>query len=209
MEPLHCLDIDELLCDYLDGALAEEQKATFETHLDACPTCQELVADCRLSMNFTERVAEVEPPRELITRILYHTPVETPVLQRLAGKSIFRRWLEPIWQPRIAMGMAMTILSFSMLGKFVMPVRQLRPADLDPAKVWRNVDDSAHRVYDRLVKYYDNLKLVYEIQTALSDIKGEDPKTESEATPETGAGKPGPAPASNQKPVVNQKQNGQ
>ena len=60
-----------------------------------------------------------------------------------------------------------------MLGKFVAPVRQIKPSDLDPVKVWRSVDDSAHRTWDRFVKYYDNLRLVYEVQTAIDDIKGE------------------------------------
>lgn len=199
MEPLHCLDIDEILCDYLDGTLAPERKAAFDAHIHDCAPCQELVADCQLAVNFSARVADVEPPRELITRILYHTPVEQPVLERLAGKSILRRWLEPIWQPRIAMGMAMTILSFSMLGKFVTPVRQLKPADLDPVKVWRNVDDSAHRAFDRLVKYYDNLKLVYEIQNAINEFKAE-PEPETPNPAESATPNQGQAPAANQQP---------
>ena len=173
MDELHCLQIDELLCDYVDGALDGAQKAAFQAHTAQCPACQELVADVAGAVHFMERAAVVEPPKELVTRILYHTPKQAPLLEALAKQDWLKRWLAPLLQPRFAMGMAMTILSFSMLGKFVTPVRQLKPSDLDPVKVWRTVDDSAHRAWDRFVKYYDNLKLVYEVQTAIDDIKGE------------------------------------
>ena len=173
MRELHCLQIDELLCDFVDGTLSAEQKAAFETHTAKCAACQELVAEVAGAVSFMERAAMVEAPKELVTRILYHTPKQSPLLEAMAKRDWLKRWIAPLIQPRFAMGMAMTILSFSMLGKFVAPVRQIKPSDLDPVKVWRSVDDSAHRTWDRFVKYYDNLRLVYEVQTAIDDIKGE------------------------------------
>jgi hypothetical protein len=167
-----CRQIDELLCDYVDGTLSEEQRAAFDLHTKSCADCADLVSDVSGATNFLGRVSDVEAPRELITRILYHTPKEAPILEKLSPKSWLRRWLAPLLQPRFAMGMAMTILSFSMLGKFVAPARQLKPSDLDPVKVFRSIDESIHRTWDNAVKYYDNLRLVYEIQTAIDDIKG-------------------------------------
>jgi anti-sigma factor RsiW len=180
MENLDCRQLDELLCDYVDGTLNAEQQVLFEKHLTGCAACRELVADVSGAVHFMERAADVEAPRELVTRILYHTPQNAPLVEKLAQKDWLRRWVAPFLQPRFAMGMAMTILSFSMLGKFVTPVRQLKPSDLDPVKVWRSVDDSAHRAWDRMMKYYENLRLVYEVQMALEDIKGD-------SAPATGA----------------------
>ena len=77
-------------------------------------------------------------------------------------------------QPRLAMGMAMTILSFSMLGRFTAPVKQLRPSDLDPVKVWAAVEDKSHRVWDRTLKYYESLRVVYEIQSRLKDLSDQE-----------------------------------
>jgi hypothetical protein len=78
-------------------------------------------------------------------------------------------------QPRYVMGMAMTILSFSMLARFAhIEPRQLRPSDLDPVKVWQGIDDHSHRVYDRAMKYYDNLRLVIEIQSRLKEWTDQD-----------------------------------
>ena len=44
------------------------------------------------------------------------------------------------------MGMAMTVLSFAMLGRFT-HVRQLTPSDLDPVKVWTAAEDRVVRWY--------------------------------------------------------------
>jgi hypothetical protein len=67
------------------------------------------------------------------------------------------------------MGAAMTILSLSMLTRFVAPMRQLKPSDLKPSEVWATIDDRAHRTWERTVKYYENLKVVYQVQSLLRD----------------------------------------
>jgi hypothetical protein len=41
--------------------------------------------------------------------------------------------------------------------------------DLDPVKIWVSVDDQAHRAWNRAVKYYENLRLVFEIQSRLQE----------------------------------------
>ena len=62
----------------------------------------------------------------------------------------------------LAMGMAMTILFFAMLGHFSgIEVRQLKPSDLDPVKVWMAAEDRVQRGWERTVKYYENLRVVY------------------------------------------------
>jgi hypothetical protein len=118
----------------------------------------------------------------LVTRILYKTQVERkgPEGER---RGWFARLFAPVLQPRFAMGMAMTILSFSMIGKMAgIPQRPLTAADLEPAKIWSAIDTRAHRAYDRLVKYIDNLRLVYEIQNRL----GEWSEQEEQASAEQG-----------------------
>jgi len=51
----------------------------------------------------------------------------------------------------------------------VMPVRQLRPADLKPSEVWAGIEDRAVRTWARSVKFYENLNIVYQIQTTLKE----------------------------------------
>jgi hypothetical protein len=122
--------------------------------------------DSAAAVAFMERAADVEPPPELITRILFDAPWSRKTPAKTRGW--LTRLIAPVVQPRFVMGMAMTILSFSILSRFV-PIQQLRSADLRPAEVWAGLDDRAHRAWARSVKYYENLKVVYQIQTLLRD----------------------------------------
>ena len=169
---MNCADFEILLCDYLDGALDAERSAELEKHRQSCALCAALASDVTSAMGLMERAAVVEPPAELLTRILHIVPGNNASGKRPWWR---KRWLEPILQPRYAMGMAMTVLSFSMLARFAgIEPRQLKPSDLDPVKIWMAVDDRAHRAWDKTVKYYENLKLVIQFQARLKEWNEQD-----------------------------------
>ncbi len=169
-----CAELETLLCDYVDGTLAAAGRAAVESHLAVCPACAELARDAAAGAGFLERVAAVDPPPELVTRILFQIPAR-PGGARESLPHAIRRWFEPVMQPRFAMGMAMTILSFAMLGRFSgIKVRQLTAADLKPSAVWTEIDDRAHRTWARAVKYYESLRFVYEIQSRLKEWTEQD-----------------------------------
>jgi len=173
---MNCAEIEVLICDYVDGTLAPDQKSELERHLSACPDCAELARDSAAAVRFIESAADVEPPPELITRILFDAPWSKN------KESRWRRWLNsvlgpllgPLLAPKYAMGLAMTVLSFSMLVKFVGPVRPITAADLKPSVVWAGIEDRASRAWARTVKYYDSLKVVYQIQSALREFQQQD-----------------------------------
>jgi hypothetical protein len=187
-----CAEFEILLCDYVDGTLRVDERTALEGHLSGCAACTQLAADVQGVTAFIERVAEADPPAELMTRILHYAPTgrramaeERARVSPSWAKRLFGGFVQSVLQPRYVMGMAMTILSFSMLARFAhIEPRQLRPADLDPVKVWQGIDDRSHRVWDRSMKYYDNLKLVIEIQSRLKEWTDQDPG----AGTKTGAG---------------------
>src|SRR5260370_12020833 len=129
-----CGDLEILLSAYLEGTVAADQAARLEAHLESCQGCAELARDARLAMAFMGRVADAEPPPQLLTRILDETGSgRHGALGRDRG---LRSWLAtalaPVLQPRLAMGMALTILSFSMLARWAAKSpRQVRPSDTD------------------------------------------------------------------------------
>lgn len=162
-----CAEFEIILCDYMDGTLESSRKQEFEKHMRECVTCAEFARDVMGAVAFIGRAEAVTPSTELLNRITFAIPSSK------APKG-FRSWftgpLQTMFQPRFAMGMAMTILSFSMLGRFSgIQVQQLKPADLTPTRIWAAADDKVHRSWERAVKYYDNLKLVYDVQTRLSE----------------------------------------
>jgi hypothetical protein len=163
-----CADFEVLLCDYLDGTLDAAQRQAIEEHQRECASCAEFARDVAGAVAFIERAEVVEPPPELLTRITFEIPAGGQ--QKKGWRSLFFGWLRPVLQPRFAMGMAMTILSFSMLGRLAgIEARELKPADLHPAKVWAAADDKVHRAWARAVKYYENLRLVYEVRSRLQE----------------------------------------
>ena len=167
-----CAEFEVLLCDYLDGTLDADGKQALEEHRDSCAVCSELARDVGGALGFMECAAEVTVPPELLTRIAFEIP--TGRTQRPGEResllAAIRRFFQPVLQPKFAMGMAMTILSFSLLGRFAgIEVRQLKPSDLTPKAVWTAVDDRAHQSWERVVKYYEGLKIVFEVQSRLKE----------------------------------------
>jgi hypothetical protein len=173
---VNCADVEILLADYVDGTLRGDAASALEAHLAGCAACAELARDSAQAVEFMQRAAAVEAPPELVTRILFEVTAgpSRAVIKPSLVRRLFGRWLEPILQPRVAMGMAMTVLSFAMIGRFT-NVRQLTPADLDPVKVWTAAEDRVVRWYNRGVKYYESLRVVYEIQTRLKEWAEEQP----------------------------------
>src|SRR5690348_2440061 len=111
-----CADFEILLCDYVDGTLDAARRSELEAHQRECSACAELARDVTGAIAFIERVPAVEPPAELLAKIAFQIPAEST--QAAGFRAWVLGWVQPLIQPRFAMGMAMTILSFSMLGRF-------------------------------------------------------------------------------------------
>ncbi len=127
-----CAELEILICDYVDGTLGPDARTSVEQHMAGCPNCAELARDAAAAVGFMERAAEVEPPPELMTRLLFNAPWAHAKTPATGVRNWFRKVLHPILQPRFAMGMAMTILSFAMLARVVAvckltPVAPCRP----------------------------------------------------------------------------------
>ena len=179
---MDCAEFESTLADYMDGTLTATERAAVELHAAGCGSCREFMAEVGGAITVLRRLEEVEPPAELITRIAYQTPqgrmredLEVPGFW--AG--LKAKWLEPLLQPRLAMGMAMTVLSFSMLARCTgVPVQHLEAADLSPSHVVENLEDRILRTKDRLVKNYENLRVVYEIESRLNDMERQSSNTD-------------------------------
>ena len=177
-----CADIEILLADYQDGTLPADQKSAIESHLATCAACEELARDVAGAVAFMERASVVTAPPELVTRILFEissgpssTAVKPSWVRRIFGNRVGGKFMEPVLQPRYAMGMAFTLLSFAMLGRFAgIEVRHLTLADLDPVKIWSAAEDRATRTWQRGVKYYESLRLVYEIESRVKEWSDDD-----------------------------------
>lgn len=171
---MNCADFDNLLADYVDDTLTPEVRAAVEQHAAGCTACGEVLRDVTGAVSFMGRVADVTPPADLVTRIAFQAPlgrIRNPLDAPGFITRTITNWLRPVLQPRLAMGMAMTILSFAMLEKCTgVHVQHIQAADLSPIRVWDGLEDRVIRTKDRAVKYYENIRLVYDVETRLKDL---------------------------------------
>jgi len=169
-----CAELDILLCEYVDGTLDAATRTAVERHLAGCAACAEVARDSAAAVRFLARAAEVEPPAELVNRILFAAPWQK---QESKPRTWLAGLLSPILQPRYVMSFAMTIVSFSLL-RSVVPVRGIGPNDLRPAKIWAGMEMRVEYAWGRVEKFYDNLKVVYRIQTTLRDWQQQEEERE-------------------------------
>jgi anti-sigma factor RsiW len=188
---MNCADIEILLADYVDGTLAAGERSAIEGHLSTCKACEDLAHDVAGAVAFMERASDVTAPPELVTRILFEissgpsrAAVKPSWMRRMFGNRIGGKFMEPLLQPRYAMGMAFTLLSFAMLGRFAgIEVPHLTLADLDPVKIWTSAEDRATRTWQRGVKYYESLRLVYEIESRVKEWSDDGSEAANNARP--------------------------
>lgn len=183
---INCTEFEILLADYVDRTLPAAERSGIEEHAAGCPGCAEFLREVTGAVSFLKRVPEIAPPAELVTRIAYLSPtgrVRDPLDRQSFLSKVAAKWLQPLLQPKLAMGMAMTILSFAMLEKCTgIQVQHIQAADLNPVRIWDGVEDKTLRTKDRAVKYYENLRLVYEIQSRLKDMEAQREASDQAAT---------------------------
>ena len=169
----NCEQFEILLADYIDGTLDAAVREDFVRHLETCPGCAAFAADARSAVSFMEIAADVEPPPALTSRILEATHEGWEFKLRARGvRGWINRTFAPVLKPRFVMGAMMTMMSLTMLSRCAGdPNKPLTAKDLDPIQLWTSLDDRTHRLWDRTVKGYESMRVVYEIKTQLNDWK--------------------------------------
>jgi len=66
---IYCQDCVDLLADYLDGSLAEEQKAALEEHLSYCPPCITFMRTYRATTRVAKKHLAMAMPDEVSSRL--------------------------------------------------------------------------------------------------------------------------------------------
>lgn len=178
---MQCAEFEALLAEALDGQLSATQLQEFGQHRELCPVCGPLFAQAETGLSWLKAVKPVEPPPDLVNRILAatsgvqaHVPAAVPVAppwpERLRGW--VRPVLAPVWglarQPRFAMSFAMVFFSVSIaLNAAGVRLGDLRAADLRPSALVRGYYETSAKV----VKYYENIRFVYELESRVRDLK--------------------------------------
>ena len=178
---IDCSEFDALLSQAIDGSLTGPKLARFEEHRRECQVCGPLLEDAQAGKRWLKSLAEVEPPEELVSEILLRTIGKRSSGQavargELAWMARIRQWIDataqPVLsvarQPRFAMSFGMAFFTLSVtLSLAGVRLGDVRHLDLRPSAIRRTYYETTGRV----VKYYDNIRFVYEIQSRVRQFK--------------------------------------
>ena len=180
---MSCSEFDAMLSQAIDGTLAGERLAQFEAHGRECQLCGPLLQEAEAGRSWLKSLTEVEPPPELVTNVLLATTGVVPSRARLAGRAEpvswparLREWgamiASPIIgvarQPRFAMSFGMAFFTLSVtLSLAGVKISDLRNLDLRPSAIRRTYYETTGKV----VKYYENIRFVYEIESRVRQFK--------------------------------------
>ena len=200
---LSCDESEAMLADFLDGTLPSADMETFQSHQRSCAACAEMFSQAgkgREWLNFLK--TEPQVPGVLLAKILAQTsgaesfshpagelapvsavpiPVATPLpFWKRGGVAWASRGVA---QPRLLMTAAMAFFSITLtLNMAGVRLSAIRLSDLNPSALGSNLDKQYHMATARVVRYYDNLRFVYEMEARVRELRRDN---DLEATPPT------------------------
>ena len=213
---LRCDEWEGLIADALDGTLPPADAAAFARHHGECALCAQMLKEAQQGRSWLEYLAvEPEIPQDLLKKILARTsgmpdeatgrgiaaaaqamPAHLPWQPRRLPAALHgaRQFARHAVEPRLMMTVAMAFFSVALtLNLTGIRLTQMRPGDLQPARLRATLTRQYYATNEQVTKYYLNLRLVYEMEARVRELRR---STEAEpAALQTPRPSPGSAPA--------------
>src|SRR5712692_4729422 len=179
---MQCAEFDALLSEALDENLTGARLESFQAHARLCAVCGPLLAEADAGRRWLKSLEEMEPSDNLVHNILAATTgrestrFQTQAKPGGSWKDAVTGWLQPVFapvfavarQPRFAMSFGMAFFALSItLSLAGVKLSDLRHMDLRPSAIKRTYYETSGKV----VKYYENIRFVYEIESRMRELK--------------------------------------
>jgi len=195
---MSCGEFQAVLAEAVEASLETGRMSEVRAHVATCPACGTLFAEALAGYEWAHALGEVEPPVGLMPRILAATSElraeseaqiarETAIpdlagarKQPHAGASKAKRWggqwlpafMAPLLHPRLVATAAMAFFSIALLLNLAgVHITSFRISDLKPSAVRAEVSRQYYQTTARVAKYYDSVRLVYELQSRVQELK--------------------------------------
>ena len=178
---LRCEEWEVWLAEALDGLLPVAERTDFDAHGAECQVCAQLLTQAKQGrdwLQFLEKEPEV--PSDLVERIVGRTsgsvaggplalagaaPIAAPHMLGLPVRRV-------AWDTRMMMTAAMAFFSIALtLNLAGVRLTNLRLADLTPASMEMNLTRQFYGAEGSVVRYYDNMRLVYEVESKMRELR--------------------------------------
>ena len=179
---MDCTQFEALLSEALDGTLGEPVLLEFRAHAAICADCGPMLAAAQAGMSWVKALGEVEPPRNQVRNILIATSgaeAGAPARATDSRPQWLRGWMRPLApalaslaQPRFALTLGMAFFSLTLLLNAAgLHLSSLHAADLRPSAIQDNLTRTYDETTARAVKCYENIRLVYEIESRVREFQ--------------------------------------
>ena len=183
---LDCVSFEALLMDALDGLLTPAKEFEFRRHRAECAKCGTMFAEIESGMVALKTLEEVEAPEHLLHNVLAKTSyAHSGTAVRVPGAQAVSLWkrmregvLRPVLQPRFAMSLGMAFFSITLILN-VAGVTKKDLVTLRPSTLRTTATVKLNEAEGRILKYYENLRIVYEFESLVRDVKKNEKKPET------------------------------
>ena len=185
--PIRCEQWEDLLTDALDGSLPAADRTAFDEHSASCEACSQLLAESKQGQEWLQFLqAEPESPANMVERILDRTsragkaggaiavgPLAVAGAAQIAGSAhVLGLPMRRMWDTRMMMTVAMAFFSIALtLNLAGVKLTNLKLSDLTPANMEMNLTQQFYGAKKSFVQYYDNLRLVYEVESKMRELR--------------------------------------
>src|SRR5579864_2452582 len=177
-----CSEFEALLADALDNAISAEQRQAFDEHGRSCEVCGPMLAEALEGMVMVRGLAELEPPKNLMHNILAATSRKEATAEQIAEEAKLgwmdrlRRSLRPqvggLLHSRFAASFAMAFFSLSItLTLAGVKISDVKNVDFHPTALRKSAVLGFTHVEAKVTSYYENLRLVYQVQARVRELK--------------------------------------
>lgn len=199
-----CAAVELWLAESAENVLPSRIEEKVRRHAVECAACNEKLAQTRKGREWLLILKQeaLEPPADLMAKILVQTGMaQTHLAKAPAGDAVAAPAEKsvdssvPLWQrspvvvlrraalePRLALVAAMALFSISLtLNLMGIQFSGLHASDLSPHGVRRMITRQYADANARVVRYYENLRVVYEVEAHVQQVRR---ASEAEPSPE-------------------------
>jgi hypothetical protein len=183
---MECSEFEALLADALDNTIAVGSRTAFDEHGRSCAVCGPMLAEALEGMLMVRGMAELEPPKNLVHNILAATSMskaeaEATAQPGRAGWAARTRYglqrslqssISGAMHSRFAMSFAMAFFSLSItLTLAGVKITDVKNMVEHPSLLRKTVVLGYTNVEAKVTSYYENLRLVYQVQAKVRELK--------------------------------------
>ena len=154
---MNCIECEEIISDYVDGALELGEQTKIEQHLANCETCRAVRDDLLQIVHFSKQLPLHTPTSDLWTRIQSEIEAEQP-------KTLWSR-LGVWWRNVNARDLSLTVPRLAALAVAFVLMASLGAA------VWKNANTNPANLPQPAMQFHDSGKTMLSKRDMNSELK--------------------------------------